>query len=501
MTCNACGEKPKDTAKDFTKAVVEINNPETLVLLRKVVIPASMGTEEQVPAAIGKYHNVILHYEANKHTYLYSSDGIPTLLEMDVSQEVLDKIGDLSTLLTTDKTSVVAAINELAGEIEEGGNNIVELTREHYNFPVDNPQGIAVWLLDPNYIYINKTEDLLFVPDGTTTSYVHELEGIFLVTPTQDYQNRCSVIYFSCDGEQSLGEWSGVGTYATYDQSTGELVDSGSFLSEKQIVQTTGQSTTDVMSQKAVTQALNGKANTSAIPTRVGQLTNDSGYQTASQVSSAIASAVGGITSFEYEVVQTLPSTGEAGKIYLVANGGTTPNIYDEYIWVNNAFEKIGTTEIDLSNYYTKTQTDTLLGAKANQSTTYTKAEVDTALGNKANSSDVYSKSEVNTALAGKQDTIDASHKLDADLIDSSASDNKTYQTGASAPTTSTVGSVGELYVDKSTGAVYVCTSTTGGTYTWEEVSNSSGAIITMTTTDPGEGVALAANHFIGVYE
>ena len=284
-------------------------------------------------------------------------------------------------------------------------------------------------------------------------------------------------------------------------------------------------------------------------PTNVSAFTNDSGYQNASQVSSAIASAVGEITSFEFEIVQTLPASGEAGVVYLVPNSGTTPNIYDEYIWVNNAFEKIGTTEMDLSNYYTKTQTDTLLGAKADQSTTYTKTEVDTALGNKANSSDVYtktqvdtalgnkanssdvySKSEVNTALAGKQDTIDANHKLNADLIDNSTSDNKTYETGTGAPTTSTAGSVGELYVDKSTGTVYVCTSTTGGTYTWEPVSGGSGPTvvqttgqsttsvmsqkavtdaidavdgisITMTYTDPGEGSSLQANHFIAVYE
>lgn len=281
----------------------------------------------------------------------------------------------------------------------------------------------------------------------------------------------------------------------------------------------------------------------------ISTLANDAGYQNASQVSSAIASAVGDITSFEYQVVQTLPQTGEKGVVYLVPNSGTTPNIYDEYIWVNNAFEKIGTTEMDLSNYYTKTQTDTLLGAKADQSTTYTKTEVDTALGNKAsssdvytktqvdtalgnkaNSSDVYSKSEVNTALAGKQDTIDANHKLDADLIDNSTSDNKTYETGSGAPTTSTAGSVGEMYVDKSTGTVYVCTSTTGGTYTWEPVSGGSGPTvvqttgqsttsvmsqkavtdaidavdgisITMTYTDPGEGSSLQANHFIAVYE
>lgn len=95
MTCILCGDKSKKRNKDFTRAVVEINNPEQITLLRKVVIPTSMGTEEQVPAAIGKYKNVLLYYEANKHVYLYSSDGIPTLLEMDVPQELLDKVAEL----------------------------------------------------------------------------------------------------------------------------------------------------------------------------------------------------------------------------------------------------------------------------------------------------------------------------------------------------------------------------------------------------------------------
>lgn len=95
MTCGSCGEKPKKHCSSFTKSVIEINNPETLVLLRKVVVPASMGTEEDVPAAIGKYHNVILYYEANKHTYLYSSDGIPTYIETEIPEDLLNRIDDL----------------------------------------------------------------------------------------------------------------------------------------------------------------------------------------------------------------------------------------------------------------------------------------------------------------------------------------------------------------------------------------------------------------------
>lgn len=42
----------------------------------------------------------------------------------------------------------------------------------------------------------------------------------------------------------------------------------------------------------------------------------------------------------------------------------------------------------------------------------------------------------------------------------------------------------------------YLC-----GDGTWKTVSGGGGANITMTTTDPGEGSALAAGSFIAVYE
>lgn len=87
------------------------------------------------------------------------------------------------------------------------------------------------------------------------------------------------------------------------------------------------------------------------VPTNNNQLTNGAGYQTASDVSTAISEAIADITSFEYEVVQSLPAEGEAGVIYLVAHSHGTGDSYDEYIWVSNAFEKIGNTDIDLSGY------------------------------------------------------------------------------------------------------------------------------------------------------
>ena len=52
-----------------------------------------------------------------------------------------------------------------------------------------------------------------------------------------------------------------------------------------------------------------------------------------------------------FVVVGNLPATGDSGKIYLLPNGGTGTNRFDEYIWVEARWEKIGTTEIDLSGY------------------------------------------------------------------------------------------------------------------------------------------------------
>lgn len=91
---------------------------------------------------------------------------------------------------------------------------------------------------------------------------------------------------------------------------------------------------------------------TSDVPTAVSDLTNDSGFQTSAEVDAAIAAAVGDITQFDQQVVSELPQTGEKGVIYLVPqSGGSGTNIKDEYIWVNNAWEKIGSTDIDLSGY------------------------------------------------------------------------------------------------------------------------------------------------------
>lgn len=99
------------------------------------------------------------------------------------------------------------------------------------------------------------------------------------------------------------------------------------------------------------TETITDKSVDISVPTNNNQLTNGAGYQTSSEVNSAITSAISGVTQFDYQIVESLPATGVKGTIYLIANDGTGSNIYDEYIFVNGKPEIFGTAEIDLSEY------------------------------------------------------------------------------------------------------------------------------------------------------
>lgn len=67
---------------------------------------------------------------------------------------------------------------------------------------------------------------------------------------------------------------------------------------------------------------------------------------------------------FEIPANGVLPETGKVGKIYLIPASVTGENnIMHEYVWANNAWEKLGEfkANVDLSGYYTKTETNALV--------------------------------------------------------------------------------------------------------------------------------------------
>ena len=99
----------------------------------------------------------------------------------------------------------------------------------------------------------------------------------------------------------------------------------------------------------------------------ISLLNNDKGYQTLQQVedkiNEIISSEIGQITTFSFQVVEELPSSGTSNHIYLVPISGSTEsdNYYEEYCYINSKWELIGTTKVDLTAYAKKTDIPTKL--------------------------------------------------------------------------------------------------------------------------------------------
>lgn len=114
------------------------------------------------------------------------------------------------------------------------------------------------------------------------------------------------------------------------------------------VVQTIGDATDKVMSQKSVTEALKGKQN---------KLTAGKGISIDGDVISAT------LDMDIVRVVDALPSVGEANLIYLVpAEQPSESDLFEEWVWTDK-WERIGSAKMDLSNYATKGYVDTKISS------------------------------------------------------------------------------------------------------------------------------------------
>lgn len=81
---------------------------------------------------------------------------------------------------------------------------------------------------------------------------------------------------------------------------------------------------------------------------------------------------ISAIPKFAIAVVSALPiSDISPTTVYLLKSGSETDNLYTEYIYVEDAWETLGTQKMDLSGYYTSAQTDALLNTKSNTGHTH----------------------------------------------------------------------------------------------------------------------------------
>ena len=129
------------------------------------------------------------------------------------------------------------------------------------------------------------------------------------------------------------------------------------------------------------------KADKSEVPTKTSQLTNDIGFidrlvsnlanyylKNETYSKEEITSLLSNFRNISFKPVDSLPEAGEEQVIYLVPKkDGVSPDIKEEYIYINDAWELIGNTSINLSNYLTVEQGDQKYALNSN---TYSFAEV-----------------------------------------------------------------------------------------------------------------------------
>lgn len=149
---------------------------------------------------------------------------------------------------------------------------------------------------------------------------------------------------------------------------------------------------------------------------------------------------IANLANLQIEIVDQLPSVGETNIIYLVKKSGSAPDIHDEYVFVDGKWEKIGNTEIDLSNYYTRAEVDAKIPVIPNIETSISGAgnvitliEVDANNKHKVNATkgiSVYTQQEVDDKLTGfgAGDVIAAEAFTTADRVITSNGPGKTVK-------------------------------------------------------------------------
>ena len=84
-----------------------------------------------------------------------------------------------------------------------------------------------------------------------------------------------------------------------------------------------------------------------------------------------------GLAANKFKIVDVLPEVGEFAVIYLVPSTMPSNNdVYDEWAYVSEKWERIGSTRFEIDNYYTKEEIEAALATKANIQHQHTVADI-----------------------------------------------------------------------------------------------------------------------------
>lgn len=167
-----------------------------------------------------------------------------------------------------------------------------------------------------------------------------------------------------------------------------------------------------------------------------------SGYATKEELTAALSN----LASIQTEIVQELPQSDiSESTIYFVPKEGANGDSYDEYMYIGSAWEKVGNTQVDLSNYATLSDIpDTSIYApKANpeftgsismgRKTNTTIGISSIATGSQTTASNQYSHAEGRETIASGQQSHAEGYKTTASGTSSHAEGDSTIASGYSA--------------------------------------------------------------------
>lgn len=272
-----------------------------------------------------------------------------------------------------------------------GGGGITELTSADYNYPADNPTSVALWLLDSGVYSFSEVLNFSYVTAGSVAI------GSGTILMVSKDSTGTSFVLISPNHEISAGRVTNAGNWGDATKT---------FLNNTDVLQTTGASTTDVMSQNATTSMVYADPSVKS-KIRLGYNASASGT---SGVAAGYAASASGAKSVAFgEYASSIAVGGVALGAYSSATRQGEMNIGTVTNW----------------GFYN-------------------------------------SQYRLLTGLYDPQNAHDAATKGYVDPT-----------TDSSAPTTATVGRLGQIYIDTSTATAYMCVAADTATpsYTWKQIT------------------------------
>lgn len=291
-------------------------------------------------------------------------------------------------------------------------------------------------------------------PLSRKEQYLADIAGQDVTLPAEPRSREEQ--YLAYIAENGTGGGGGGGT--TYTAGDGITIANDEISVD--LAQATGSSTTKVMSQKAVTDALASAGGSTTVLTTADYNWNSTAKDSVT-------------TPFDCFAVWLLPSgMYKMGDEYIIETPSssykynTSPYNNSSFIVFRDEESSGGQAGYTATLIFHSTSQATSLGEMIYSDTGMLQT------GNFSNGALLKSSDIINnlTSTEWKRCLSAAQGKVLKDLIDSLVIKN------AGAPTTSTVGTVGQLLEDTTNGKLYQCTAVSGNTYTWSEVGAGGGA-------------------------